>query len=76
MGISIGSSERWEISTGWTCVASARGTILPIFLRQGAVILVGKILGHYEILEQPATPRIHVVLNWFEELKERVPTGR
>ncbi len=24
----------------------------------------------------PATPRINVVLNWFEELKERVPTGR
>ena len=24
----------------------------------------------------PATPRINFVLNWFEELKERVPTGR
>ncbi|MFQ5743361.1 MAG: hypothetical protein ACE5HV_07210 [Acidobacteriota bacterium] len=24
----------------------------------------------------PATPRINVVLNWFEELKQRVPTGR
>ncbi len=23
----------------------------------------------------PATPRINVILNWFEELKERVPTG-
>ncbi len=23
-----------------------------------------------------ATPRINVILNWFEELKERVPTGR
>jgi hypothetical protein len=25
--------------------------------------------------EQPAT-QIHVVLNWFEELKRRVPTGQ
>ncbi|MFQ5742984.1 MAG: protein kinase [Acidobacteriota bacterium] len=25
---------------------------------------------------EPATPRIRVILNWFEELKERVPTGR
>ena len=25
---------------------------------------------------EPATPRIIVILNWFEELKERVPTGR
>jgi len=24
----------------------------------------------------PTTPRINVILNWFEELKERVPTGR
>ena len=24
----------------------------------------------------PATPRIVVILNWFEELKQRVPTGR
>ncbi len=24
----------------------------------------------------PATPGINVVLNWFEELKQRVPTGR
>ena len=24
----------------------------------------------------PATPRINVVLNWFEELKRLVPTGR
>ncbi len=24
----------------------------------------------------PATPRINVVLNWFEELKRMVPTGR
>ncbi len=24
----------------------------------------------------PATPRINVILNWFEELKQRVPTGR
>ena len=23
-----------------------------------------------------ATPRINVILNWFEELKQRVPTGR
>ncbi len=23
----------------------------------------------------PATPRINVILNWFEELKQRVPTG-
>ena len=23
-----------------------------------------------------ATPRINMVLNWFEELKQRVPTGR
>ena len=23
----------------------------------------------------PATPRIRVILNWFEELKQRVPTG-
>ena len=22
-----------------------------------------------------SVPRIHVVLNWFEELKQRVPTG-
>ena len=25
---------------------------------------------------ESATPRINVYLNWFEELKERVPTGR
>ncbi len=25
---------------------------------------------------EPATPRINVILNWFEELKQRVPTGR
>ncbi len=24
----------------------------------------------------PNTPRINVVLNWFEELKQRVPGGR
>jgi Tol biopolymer transport system component len=24
---------------------------------------------------EPATPRINVILNWFEELKQRVPTG-
>jgi hypothetical protein len=24
----------------------------------------------------PATPEIRVVLNWFEELKQRVPTGQ
>ena len=24
----------------------------------------------------PTTPQIHVVVNWFEELKEQVPTGR
>ena len=24
---------------------------------------------------EPVTPRINVILNWFEELKERVPTG-
>jgi len=24
----------------------------------------------------PTTPRITVILNWFEELKQRVPTGR
>ena len=23
-----------------------------------------------------AAPRINIILNWFEELKERVPTGR
>ena len=26
--------------------------------------------------EEPTTPLINVVLNWFEDLKERVPTGR
>jgi len=25
---------------------------------------------------EPSTPRINVILNWFEELKQRVPTGR
>ncbi len=50
----------------------------------------GEKLGPYEIKEPlgaggtagdmsdptTATPRINVVLNWFEELKQRVPTGR
>ena len=25
---------------------------------------------------QPTGSRLHLVLNWFEELKQRVPTGR
>ena len=40
----------------------------------------GMFLGPYEILAligklEPAT-QINVVLNWFEELKRRVPSGR
>jgi len=31
--------------------------------------------GSTESAGEPATPRINVVLNWFEELKQRVPTG-
>ena len=49
--------------------------------------MVGKKLGHYETLEPLGAggmsvlflgrdARINVILNWFEELKERVPTGR
>ncbi len=37
--------------------------------------MVGKTLGHYEILEPLGAGGINVVLNWFEELKRRVPTG-
>ncbi len=33
-------------------------------------------VGTVETDGEPATPRINVILNWFEELKERVPTGR
>ena len=32
--------------------------------------------GTTETAGEAATPRINVVLNWFEELKQRVPTGR
>jgi len=30
----------------------------------------------YEIGKQEAATQINVVLNWFEELKRRVPSGR
>ena len=30
----------------------------------------------YEIGKQEAATHINVVLNWFEELKRRVPSGR
>ena len=33
-------------------------------------------VGTVELAVEPATPRINVVLNWFEELKQRVPGGR
>ncbi len=32
-------------------------------------------VGTVETAGDPATPPINIVLNWFEELKERVPTG-
>ena len=32
--------------------------------------------GTTETAGEPATPRLNVILNWFEELKQRVPTGR
>ncbi len=38
---------------------------------------LGTILaGNVETAGEPVTPRINVVLNWFEELKQRVPGGR
>ncbi len=42
----------------------------------GQRFLVPLPAGGFETTGAPVTPRINVVLNWFEELKQRVPTGR
>ena len=33
-------------------------------------------LARYRVPHPPAQPTLRVVLGWFEELNERVPTGR
>ncbi len=42
----------------------------------GQRFLVTTFVGNDDSDPAPATPRINVILNWFEELKRRVPTGR
>jgi hypothetical protein len=49
----------------------------PVIPRQYDVLpdgrLLGRITGNQSAAGAPIAEQIHVVLNWFEELKQRVP---
>ena len=45
-------------------------------LRSCDVAANGDFLMIENFVRPPLSPHINIILNWFEELKQRVPTGR
>ena len=53
-----------------------RGGTGPEDLRSCDVAANGDFLMIENFVPPPLSPHINIILNWFEELKQRVPTGR